>query len=54
MNKEEILFLNQLIDSLEKSVEQMENFYLERNYANFNQSKKIMLNLQKEIDNLLK
>lgn len=54
MDKEEILFLNQLVESLEESTAQMEQFYLKKNYEEFNRSKKIILKIQQEIDSILK
>lgn len=54
MNKEEILFLDQLIKSLEEAERNLEKAYEKRDYENFNKSKKIMLRIQNEISNMLK
>lgn len=54
MKKEEILFLNQLIKSLEEAGRNLEISYEKRDYESFNKSKKIMLRIQKEISNMIK
>lgn len=54
MKKEEILFLNQLIKSLEKAEGNLEEAYEKKDYDKFNQSKKMMLRIQKEISNIIK
>jgi hypothetical protein len=54
MKKEGILFLNQLIASLEEAERNLEKAYEKRNYDKFNKSKKIMLRIQNEISNMLK
>jgi hypothetical protein len=54
MKKEDILFLNQLIASLEESERNLERAYERRNYEKFNKSKKIMLKIQNEIFNIIK
>jgi exonuclease VII small subunit len=54
MKKEEVLFLNQLIRSLEEGERSLERSYEKRDYDNFNKSKKIMLRIQKEISNIIK
>jgi len=54
MKKEEILFLSQLIKSLEEAEKNLENSYSKRDYNNFNKSKKIMLKIQKEISDMIK
>ncbi|VVB83931.1 Uncharacterised protein [uncultured archaeon] len=54
MNREDILFLNQLIKSLGESGDMMEQSYKKGDYENFNKSKKIMLRIQKEISDAIK
>jgi hypothetical protein len=54
MKKEEIVFLNQLIASLEEAEKNLEKTYEKRHYDRFNKSKKIMLRIQNEISNILK
>ncbi len=53
MKKEEILFLTQLIVSLEEAQEKLEKAFKRKDYDQFNQSKKIIIRVQKEISNLL-
>jgi len=53
MKKEEVLFLSQLIASLDEAREQLERAYKKRDYEGFNKSKRIMLRVQKEISNAL-
>jgi hypothetical protein len=54
MKKEDFLFLNQLIASLEEAERNLERAYKKRNYEKFNKSKKIMLRIQNEISNIIK
>jgi len=54
MEKKEVLFLNQLIRSLEEAEKNLEKTYEKRDYENFNKSKKIMLRIQAEISEILK
>lgn len=54
MKKEEVLFLNQLIKSLEQAEKNLESGYEKRDYESFNKSKKIMLKIQKEISNMMR
>ena len=54
MKKEEILFLNQMIKSLEESEEKLEESYKKRNYEDFNKTKKVMLRIQEEISKIIK
>jgi hypothetical protein len=53
MKKEEVLFLSQLLTSFEEAREQLEKAYKKKDFEKFNQSKKIMLRIQKEISNAL-
>ena len=54
MRGEEILFLNQLIQSLEEAGEKLEKDYKKKDYEKFNQSKKMMMKIQEEISNIIK
>ncbi len=54
MKQEEILFLNQLITSLEEAEENLEKAYAKRDFDNLGKSKKIMLRIQKEISGIIK
>ncbi len=54
MKKEEVLFLSQLIRSLEEGEKSLEKSYEKRDYEKFNKSKKIMLRIQKEISDIIK
>lgn len=54
MKKEDVIFLNQFINSLIETQSKIEKANISNNIEEFNKLKKIMLNLQKEIDNLLK
>ena len=53
MKKEDILFLNQLINSLMESTRLLEKDYKKRKADEFNKTKKSMINLQKEIAKIL-
>ncbi len=54
MIKEDILFLNQLVKSLEEANEKLERAYKKEDYNEFNKSKKIMLKMQNEISDIIK
>jgi uncharacterized ferredoxin-like protein len=54
MKKEESLFLNQLVNSLEEASEKLKKYYERRDSENFNKSKKIILKIQKEISDIIK
>lgn len=49
-----MIFLSQLINSLVESEEKLEKANAVKDYEAFNKSKKIMLNIQKEISDALK
>jgi uncharacterized protein with HEPN domain len=53
MKKEEVLFLSQLVKSVEEAVEKLEKFYRKKDYQNFNKSKKTIMGIQQEISNAL-
>jgi hypothetical protein len=54
MKREESLFLNQLIKSLEEAAKEMEKGYKKKDANQFNKSKKVMLRIQKEIAEMTK
>ncbi len=54
MEKEDIVFLSQLIKSLEDSEKKLEKAYEKKDSDEFNKSKKIMINIQGEISKLTK
>jgi len=54
MKTEDIQFLNQLIKSLEDAEKNLAKSYEKKDYDKFNQSKKIMLQIQKEISEIIK
>jgi hypothetical protein len=54
MEKGEMLFLSQLIKSLEESELALEVAYSRKDYANFNRCKSGMIKLQKEISEKIK
>lgn len=54
MKKEEILFLRQLIKSLEEAEKNLEKSYEKRSIDSFNKAKKIMLRIQTEISEIIK
>jgi hypothetical protein len=54
VKKEESVFLNQLVNSLEEANEKLGKYYEKQDSENFNKSKKIMLKIQKEISDIIK
>ena len=54
MKSSDVLFLNQLVTSLSGAGEQLEIANAKNDYEAFNNTKKIMLRIQKEISNLTK
>ncbi len=54
MKKEDILFFNQLVKSLEDAGKSLQQSYEKMNYRRFNKSKKIMFQIQKEISDIIK
>jgi hypothetical protein len=54
MKKEDFLFLNQLIASLEEAERNLEKAYRKKNYEKFKKIKKIMIRIQNEISNIVK
>jgi len=53
MKKEDVLFLNQLINSLDEAEVSLERAYNRKSSDRFNKSKKIMLKIQKEISDII-
>lgn len=53
MEKEDLSFLNQLVSSMEKSEEKLEEAYKKGNSEEFNKAKKFMLQIQKQISEVL-
>jgi hypothetical protein len=54
MKSGEIIFLNQLINSLIEAGEQLEKASAKEDYESFNKSKRTILMIQKEISELTK
>lgn len=54
MEKEDIPFLRQLSDSFEEAAIKLEHAYKEKDYVKFGKVKKIMLQIQKKISELVK
>ncbi|VVB82463.1 Uncharacterised protein [uncultured archaeon] len=54
MESSDILFLSQLVKSLEEASVSLEQAYEKKSFDKFNQSKKIMIKIQKEISEILK
>ena len=54
MKEEDILFLGQLIKSLEEAEAGLEKAYKKEDYSGMNKSKSIMLKIQKEIADMIK
>ncbi len=51
--RDEFAFLKQLINSLNESFTKMQESYEKRDYEEFNKSKKMFLNIQKNIQDSL-
>ena len=54
MEKEDVLFLNQLIKSLEETGKNLEEAYKKSNSEKFNKAKKSIIQIQKEISTIAK
>lgn len=54
MEKGELAFVSQLIKVLKESEPKLEEFYKNKNTEKFNEMKKFILQIQKEIDGELK
>jgi len=53
IKKEDIIFLNQLVDALGESELKLEESYNEKNYEKFNNIKKLIMEIQKKISGVL-
>lgn len=54
MEKEDISFLNQLVTSLEEARLKLEESYNKKDHEKFNKSRKLVLELQKKISEILR
>jgi hypothetical protein len=54
MEKEDVLFLGQLITSLEELELKLEKYYKEEDHENFIKIKRMMLKVQREISDMIK
>ena len=54
MEKEDAIFLNQLMKSLEESESKLEQYYNEKDYRNFDNIKKFMLMISEKISEVIK
>jgi hypothetical protein len=54
MKRSDISFLKQLIDSFEEAEIKLEKAYKEENFTEVNRSKRIMLQIQEKISEILK
>ena len=51
--KEDVIFLNQLVRTLEEAELKLAEAYDEKNYESFNNMKKLIIQIQKKIQELL-
>ena len=54
MKKEDLMFLNQLVKTLEESKSRLEKYYNEKDYRNFDNMKKFMLVILNKISEVIK
>ena len=54
MEKEELNFINQLVNSLNQSIPKLEEFYKNKDTKKFNDMKRFILKIQKQLDGELK
>lgn len=54
MKRSDVAVLNQIIANLEEGVIQLEKFFSTKDYNGFNNSKKIILELNKKIGEILR
>ena len=54
LSRENIVFLNQLVSSLEEAELKLEESYRDKNYENFSRLKKFILEIQKKISEIIK
>ena len=52
--EEDILFLNQLVKTLEEVELKLTDSYNKKDYENFNKSKKLILSVQRKISEIVK
>jgi len=53
VKKEDIMFLTQLVHTLEEAELKLEESYNEKNYEDFNNVKKLIMQIQKKISGVL-
>ena len=53
INSENVEFLGQLVNSLEKAETKLEQAYQNQNYDEFNKLKKLMMQIQKRISEII-
>lgn len=53
MKRSDVAVLNQTIASLEENVTQLEKFYSAKDYTQFNNTKRMILELNKKIQEIL-
>lgn len=53
MKKEDVVFLRQMIDSLEEAEKRLEREYRKENYNQFNKLRKAMVQIQGEISEII-
>ncbi len=53
IKKEDIMFLNQLVHTLEEAELKLEESYNKKNYENFNNMKKLIMQIQNKISGVL-
>ncbi len=54
MKKEDVIILNQLVRAMTESALTLEEAYKRNDFERFSESKKIMLNIQRKINEMLK
>jgi len=54
MNEEDVLFLNQLVKSLEETGKKLAEAYRKADSDKFNKSKKSIIQIQKEISSMIR
>ena len=54
MEKEDVIILNQLVRALEEAELSLEEGFQKNDFEKFSESKKIMMNIQKKIEDMIK
>jgi|TARA_Y100000310_G_scaffold340754_1_gene437627 hypothetical protein len=54
MKEEDISLLNQMVETLKEAETKLEEFYNKKDHEKFNQSKKLILQIQEKISEVLK